>query len=96
MKPITEVIRDKENEIQHIRQEIEAFAREREQRIKGIEMELETLRAAARIISGETAPQAMAAAASIPPPMPVQSAPAEPFQVQSAPAAPEAARKRWP
>jgi hypothetical protein len=93
MKPITEVIRDKENEIQQMRQEIEAFARDREQRIRGIETELETLRAAARIISGDGS-QPIAAAAPIP--MPVQSTPAESFPVQAVPPAPEPARKRWP
>lgn len=94
MKPITEVIRDKEMEIQHVREEIDALLREKELHIKNIERELETLRAAAAIIS-ETAggahaqPQAMAAAAPIP------TAPVESFPVQSAPA-PEPARKRWP
>ncbi|HSE47799.1 MAG TPA: hypothetical protein VLA96_01190 [Terriglobales bacterium] len=96
MKPITEVIRDKENEIQQIRQEVETFARQSEQRIKGIETELETLRAAARIISGDGGQPTAAAAAPIP--MPVQTAPApvETFPVQSVPPAPEPARKRWP
>jgi hypothetical protein len=94
MKPITEVIRDKENEIAQIRQEVETFARQSEQRVKGIETELETLRAAARIISGDGG-QPMAAAAA-PIPMPVQTAPVETFPVQSVPPAPEPARKRWP
>jgi len=94
MKPITEVIRDKENEIQHVREEVAAFQREAELRIKALEQELETLRAAARIISGDGQPQAMAATA--PMPAPVQSAPVESFPVQSVPPAPEPARKRWP
>jgi len=95
MKPITEVIRDKEQEMQHVREEIEALQREKELHVKNIERELETLRAAAKII-GETAsqgqassaPQAMAAAAPAPPAV-------ESFPVQSVPA-PEASRKRWP
>lgn len=98
MKPITEVIRDKENEIQQIRQEVETFARQSEQRVKGIETELETLRAAARIISGDASqPQAMAAAAPTPMPAQHQSGPVvESFPVQSAAPVPEPARKRWP
>lgn len=91
MKPITDVIREKEAEMQHVREEIEALMREKELRLKALATELETLNAAARIIA-ETAggqPQAMAAAA------PATSAPVEPFPVQSAPA-PEPARKRWP
>ncbi len=90
MKPISEVIRDKEMEMQHVREEIDALIREKELHIKNIERELETLRAAAAIMGGEHAPQqAMAAAA------PVPTAPVESFPVQSAPA-PEPVRKRWP
>lgn len=102
MKPITEVIHDKELEMQHVREEIEALQREKELHLKNIERELETLRAAARIIT-ETVEQtqnttampvaqhSMAAAAPIP------SAPVESFPVQSVSAsAPEPARKRWP
>jgi F0F1-type ATP synthase membrane subunit b/b' len=94
MKPISEVIREKEMEITHVREEIDALLREKELHIKNIERELETLRAAAAIM-GDTAghapqPQAMAAAAPIP------TAPVESFPVQSATPAPEPARKRWP
>ena len=96
MKPITEVIRDKEMEMQHVREEIEALQREKELHVKNIERELETLRAAAKIIEGEhgttsstSQPQAMAAA------VPISSSAVESFPVQSA-SAPEASRKRWP
>ena len=95
MKPITDVIREKEHEMQHVREEIEALQREKELHVKNIERELETLRAAAKIItetaehSGGSQPQAMAAAA------PVPTAAVEAFPVQSVPA-PEASRKRWP
>jgi|GEM_PF-6200289 len=96
MKPITEVIRDKEQEMQHVREEIEALQREKELHVKNIERELETLRAAAKIITETTdghsapssQPQAMAAAAPVP-------AAVESFPVQSVPA-PEPSRKRWP
>jgi len=93
MKPISEVIREKEMEMQHVREEIEALQREKELHIKNIERELETLRAAAKIIEDTHggAQQPMAAAASVP----AQTAPVEAFPVQSAPA-PEPARKRWP
>ncbi len=92
MKPISEVIREKEMEIQHVREEIDALMREKELHIKNIERELETLRAAAAIMGDSgAAPQAMAAAAPIP------TAPVESFPVQSVPTpAPEPARKRWP
>ncbi len=97
MKPITEVIREKEMEIQHVREEIDALMREKELHIKNIERELETLRAAAAIMGDGSAaghaapPQAMAAAAPIP------TAPVESFPVQSVSTpAPEPARKRWP
>lgn len=96
MKPIIDVIREKEMEIQHVREEIDALMREKELHIKNIERELETLRAAAAIMGDnagapQTAPQqAMAAAA------PVPTAPIESFPVQSATPAPEPARKRWP
>ena len=103
MKPIIDVIREKELEMQHVHEEIEALQREKELHIKNIERELETLRAAAKIIT-ETAehaqtttvtpvaqPHTVAAAAPIP------SAPVESFPVQSVPvSAPEPARKRWP
>ena len=99
MKPITEVIREKEMEMQHVREEIEALQREKELHVKNIERELETLRAAAKIItetaehgsptSASSQPQAMAAAA------PTPSAAVESFPVQSVPA-PEPSRKRWP
>ncbi len=92
MKPITEVIRDKEQEMQHLSEEIEALQREKELHVKNIERELETLRAAAKIITetgdhGQSSAQAMAAA-------PVPAA-VESFPVQSVPAQ-EASRKRWP
>src|SRR5947209_14575901 len=102
MKPITEVIHDKELEMQHVREEIEALQREKELHLKNIERELETLRAAAKIItdtveSSQTttampvAQHSMAAAA------PVPNAPVESFPVQSVSApASEPARKRWP
>ena len=100
MKPITEVIHDKELEMQHVREEIEALQREKELHLKNIERELETLRAAAKIITetvesshstSATPQQSMAAAAPIP------SAPVESFPVQSvSAAASEPARKRWP
>lgn len=99
MKPISEVIREKEAEIQHLHDEIEALKREKELRVKSIESELETLRAAARIISGEGGGQAhgmAAAAAPVPTLVPAQSAAVENFPVQSVPPAPEPARKRWP
>src|SRR5437868_3845135 len=98
MKPITEVIHDKELEMQHVREEIEALQREKELHLKNIERELETLRAAAKIITDtlESSPstsatpqQSMAAAAPIP------NAPVESFPVQSVSAASEPARKRW-
>jgi hypothetical protein len=91
MKPISEVIRDKEQEMQHVREEIEALLREKELHIKNIERELETLHAAAKIISetGQGGGQAMAAAAPA-------AASVESFPVQSVPAANDAARKRWP
>ena len=95
MKPITEVIHDKELEIQRVREEMEALLREKEQRIKGIEAEIETLRAAAKIIADTTGqPQASPAAA----PVAVPHAPVvESFPVQSVQASgSEPARKRWP
>jgi hypothetical protein len=97
MKPITEVIRDKEAEMQHVREEIEALQREKELHIKNIEREIETLRAAAKIIDetgdhGQSASHAQTMAAAAPTP----SNPVESFPVQSVPAASEAARKRWP
>jgi hypothetical protein len=94
MKPITEVIRDKEMEIQRVREEIEAQLRQKEQHIKGIEAEIETLRAAAKIIAETTGqPQPAPAPAPVAPHAPV----VESFPVQSIQASgPEPARKRWP
>ena len=102
MKPISEVIREKEMEMQHVREEIEALQREKELHVKNIERELETLRAAAKIIT-ETAdhgattsassftsqPQAMAAVAPMP------GGAVESFPVQSVSTS-EPSRKRWP
>jgi hypothetical protein len=100
MKPITEVIRDKELEIQRVREEMEGLLRQKEQHIKAIEAEIETLRAAAKIIADTTGqPQAAPAAAPHAPVAPVAPiAPVvESFPVQSVAASgPEPARKRWP
>ena len=95
MKPITEVIRDKEQEMQQVREEIEALQREKELHVKNIERELETLRAAAKIITetgdhSQSASSAQAMAAAAPLPSAVES-----FPVQSV-SAPESSRKRWP
>lgn len=93
MKPITEVIRDKELEMQQVREEMEALLREKELHIKNIEREVETLRAAAKIIAETTGQPQAAPAAPHTPAAPV----VESFPVQSAQtAAHEPARKRWP
>jgi hypothetical protein len=99
MKPITEVIRDKEMEIQRVREEIEAQRQQKEQHIKSIEVEIDTLRAAAKIM-GETPGQPHAAPVATVPvaaPHPPAAPLVESFPVQSVQAsAPEPARKRWP
>lgn len=99
MKPISEVIREKETEMQHVREEIEALLREKELHLKNLDRELETLRAAAKIISeaaepggAVAAPQTSAAAASHSASAPQEGFPAQPVPISG----PEPARKRWP